>query len=377
VPSVFVGHAGSKSFLADKRSLVLRNLRVLEERYPRYAVECAAFLVADPLQDCRARLEKVLLDSLRRNRWRVVLSGSGTLREIAEARARQLAADGTASLVIEFERDGRHLFARISDVLGGLPQSLSFDLASESARDEFFRLLLGLDLECLEIADLRHVPRELFSLIREKSLPYRLLITDTTLAANSAEGRNTASDWRQLVQNAQGIIALDHAGAAFARERLHLEPHTDLTHAVRHKAIRRGSGNSLGVLALRSNAKEYRLIGELCSRTATQRRVRIIILGATFDDIKAMQFPHVHVTGRLDEEEVATLVQAYGINKLLMNVTDPVFGHPLALRLEQAGLPMAAIGWEERATRTRSHDLRLDPGLPPGKMVERILSWLG
>ena len=58
-PSVYVGHAGSKSFGREKRSLVVRNLRVLERRYPGHRSECAAFLEADPLRPARQGLELI------------------------------------------------------------------------------------------------------------------------------------------------------------------------------------------------------------------------------------------------------------------------------------------------------------------------------
>jgi GT2 family glycosyltransferase len=52
-PSVYVGHAGSRSFGSGKRSLVVRNLAIIERRFPNYRAECAAFVALDPLRaDC-------------------------------------------------------------------------------------------------------------------------------------------------------------------------------------------------------------------------------------------------------------------------------------------------------------------------------------
>ncbi|MEY9278877.1 glycosyltransferase family 2 protein [Bradyrhizobium yuanmingense] len=59
-PSVYVGHHGSKSFQQEKRSLVLRNLGILDQRFPSYRVECRAFEIADPLRPARAALERAL-----------------------------------------------------------------------------------------------------------------------------------------------------------------------------------------------------------------------------------------------------------------------------------------------------------------------------
>ena len=56
--SVYVGHAGSKSFGQKKRSLVVRNLGILERRYPKHRAECAAFIAADPLNAARSNIER-------------------------------------------------------------------------------------------------------------------------------------------------------------------------------------------------------------------------------------------------------------------------------------------------------------------------------
>jgi len=59
-PSVFVGHAGSRSFGDEKPALVARNFAVLAERFPDYASECAAFARADPLARYRIAIEGAL-----------------------------------------------------------------------------------------------------------------------------------------------------------------------------------------------------------------------------------------------------------------------------------------------------------------------------
>ena len=55
---VFVGHAGANSFLDEKRALVVRNLSILEARFPEHRLQCGAFMQADPLAPARARIEE-------------------------------------------------------------------------------------------------------------------------------------------------------------------------------------------------------------------------------------------------------------------------------------------------------------------------------
>ena len=57
---VYVGHAGSRSFRNEKRRLVARNLRILNERFPDHEPECIAFIKADPLRSARAKMEEQL-----------------------------------------------------------------------------------------------------------------------------------------------------------------------------------------------------------------------------------------------------------------------------------------------------------------------------
>ena len=57
-PSIYVGHAGNKSFGPEKRALVVRNYAVLDRRYPTYHAETAAFDFADPLAQSRQAIER-------------------------------------------------------------------------------------------------------------------------------------------------------------------------------------------------------------------------------------------------------------------------------------------------------------------------------
>src|SRR5262245_16044216 len=59
-PSVYIGHAGSRSFGKEKRALVVQNLDALQIKYPDHGGECAAFVAADPLSESRERIERRL-----------------------------------------------------------------------------------------------------------------------------------------------------------------------------------------------------------------------------------------------------------------------------------------------------------------------------
>ena len=100
---VFVAHAGAKSFRQDKRALVVRNLRILEERFPNYTGESAAFLHADPLKAARSAIE--LLTPIDRP-VALLVSSAGLPRAIAGMRAEQLDA-GVCAIYCTYSPYGR------------------------------------------------------------------------------------------------------------------------------------------------------------------------------------------------------------------------------------------------------------------------------
>lgn len=378
VPSVFVGHEGSRSFLGEKRSLVVRNLRVLQQRYPRYDAECAAFLLADPIRDSRAALEKVILPGEPRDDLHLILSADGVAREIAVGRCQQLAAKGKRGLVVDFQSDGRRQLANIVDPAGGLPQSITFNIGTADDRKAFFQLLLDLAPR-IELVDPRRIPREIVGLIRSQGLSYDILLADTGFAVDPTKQRGVCSKWQQFVDEAQNIIVTDRRAAAFAAKILGLKVQSDIdVPRIRQPASSKRAGvPCLGVLTLRSNVQEFQFIRELSDCVArTSTPTRLVVLGNSLDDVGLMQCPHVIVTGKIVAEDVRTLVDAHGINKLLLDLGDPLFGHPLAIAFEATGLPIATFDWTDTRKRPRKSDLRIAPGLSRQNMIELIVNWL-
>ncbi|WP_143278869.1 glycosyltransferase [Bradyrhizobium sp. C9] len=378
IPSVFVGHEGSRSFLGEKRSLVLRNLRVLEHRYRRYATECAAFLLADPLRDCRAALElKLLCNEPRAAGPQIILCSSAVGREIAIRRCRQLAADDRRGLIVHFRAEGRRQLAAIFAPDGGAPQSIALDVAAPEGRDALLKLLADLQVRSLEIAEPSRIPGACLAQLTQH-FAYELLITDTSLAARAAIGSGLHPDWTSLVEGARGVIAIGD-GAAFAVSVLGLEvvrPSTPPARPARHPAM---SGPArLGVLALHGSAAEFRFVRALSDQIADANAdAEIIVLGATLDDLKLMQRANVMVTGDIAVDDVATLIEGHGITKLVLDIGEPAFGHPLVDALLASGLPAAATEWLPATPgRGRKTDLKLQPGFDANDVVAAVLDWV-
>jgi len=377
IPSVFVGHEGSRSFLGEKRSLVMRNLRVLEHRYRRYSTECAAFLLADPLRHSRATLELKLLSSERRASPHVIVCGSVIGREIAIGRCRQLAADGERGLVVHFRCEGRRQLAAILDPAGGSPQSIAFDVAAGEGRRAFLAVLADLKMQSLEIAEPDRIPDGCLAQLAERFV-YDILVTDTALATSMRTGSGVHPDWSSLIAGARRVAAIGQSGADFSVAVLGLQV-AKLRDAPTPGPKRRGAAGPprLGLLALRASALEFRFIRELSDRAASANKdVEIIVLGTTLDDLRLMQRTNLMVTGEIAADDIATLIEAHGITKLVLDIGEPAFGHPLVEALSASGLPTAATEWIPISRRGRTPGLRLRPTSDVGETIAAVSDWL-
>jgi GT2 family glycosyltransferase len=378
IPSVFVGHEGSRSFLGEKRSLVMRNLRVLEHRYQRYATECAAFLLADPLRDCRAALELELLSNEAHAAGpHVILCGSSAGREIAVRRCRQLAAEGERSLVVQIRPERQRQPAAVFDPDGEIPQSIAFDVATHEGREAFLTFLTNLAIRSLEIAEPDRIPGACLAQLTQRFV-YDVLVTDTALAMRTAIGSGVHPDWTVLIGGARRVAAIGQSGIDFSEAVLGLQAvkFSDPPAApARHRAV---SGPArLGLLALHANAAEFRFIKALSDEVASaDEDIEIIVLGTTLDDLRLMQRTNVMVTGEIAASEVATIIEGHGITKLALDIGEPAFGHPLVDALLATGLPAAATEWIPSPRRDRKTDLKLRPGFDADETIAALRDWL-
>ena len=128
--SVYVGHAGTRSFRQEKRALVVSNLKSLESAYPRHQRECAAFMALDPL---RAARNSIQLASPTRRGGDLLICGTGPAHEITWARAKAL-AHGTRVVIAELSCNTSSRTITLGEATGELPQRLRFPIGSEGPR---------------------------------------------------------------------------------------------------------------------------------------------------------------------------------------------------------------------------------------------------
>ena len=176
-PSVFIGHAGSRSFGRNKRTLVMRNLNKIERRFPKYRLECVAFMTADPLRRFREAIERAA--PFHQKGPHLLLTGPGAIGSIARARGQQLEFEAHSALILEVRHFPPTL--RIVDCAEHGPQSIHCNLSLQRDLDWFRDYVRQLQPICIEVFDPVNIPISLFELLLKLNIPYDMFIADSSL----------------------------------------------------------------------------------------------------------------------------------------------------------------------------------------------------
>jgi GT2 family glycosyltransferase len=388
--SVYVGHAGSKSFGAEKRSLVVRNLETLKRRFPKHRAECAAFALADPLRFARDQIERAA--PAPRRRPRLLITCEGALSQVARARAMRLASQGRRAIILEMRQDSDGVNARFLDPSGDQPQSVRFALASLEERSAMRAYLRKLRPTSGEFIDIARVPVAIADLLSDLDIPFDMFIADAGLLGEHhgigwgiqkparGEDRPVKMTRRAIADRARGILAPSREARAFARTLLpdrtiNLEAPPRRARA--NPAPDAKSARNLGIVSIRSDVHEQRLLSAVARGLGEDRSdASITVVGATLDDIHLMQFANVHVVGKVDEGEFARAIEVYQLSALFVVATRPIFGHPMLSRAAASGLPFAALDWTMGGVKPRRRDLAINPHLGLDAIVAALVAWV-
>jgi len=387
-PSVYVGHAGSRSFGKEKRSLVVRNLAVLRARRPGYELEFAAFAAADPLRKFRQAIEQRA--AARRGPTRLLVAGSGVVGAVARSRGRQLAATGEAILTLEVRRSSNGSQATFSDPSGGDPLSAHFDFSDSDQCEAIITFIRQINVSRIEIFDPINLPLRFVELLLEIDVPYDMVLADAGLLGRSGAAALLAANrrvrtldeawverWRSIAAGAQAILAPDARARSFATRLLPRHKVQSIFEAAPSRA--QGSkiaGKRLALLPVRPCADEQRLMSEIArAYLRAQPETNILVVGATLDDEALMRIGNVHVTGPVNNVELERVLFSYGVGFLFANVTQPLFGHPLLAAAFNCPQPMAYFDWSAGGDRPRQRDLPLDPRLPLQAIAAELRNW--
>ena len=380
-PSVYVGHAGSRSFGKQKRSLVIRNLKIVEQRFPSYRSECADFMRVDPLRSARQAIETDLLAGHRGAT--LLVTGDGAIADVARARAGGLVGDGGQSVLIlgiQGRPDGT--VASIRDPETAAPQSI--DLALPKDMNSLLEMLRQLQLSRLELFDLARLPRSLVEGLRTLAIPYDLFLAHCDLGLGQdpflrpSQGPADASFWRDIIAEAGCVLAPDAMAETLART-LACANIKRLSHAAPLRRRRRlGSRpvSRIGLVPVRGCAQEHDFMREMSMRLARARPgLDIVVLGNTHDELALMR-AGAFVTGEISGTELGELFARYCLERLVICTTRPLFGHPFVETAMRSVLPVAYRDWSRGQCPPREGDLALDPMLSVESLSNRLLPWL-
>jgi GT2 family glycosyltransferase len=360
-PSVYVGHHGSKSFQHEKRSLVLRNLGVLDQRFPSHRRECRAFETADPLRPARAALERALPWSAKPSV--LIVGNQRTCPAVTEERARHLRLAGARAILLWREHDILHLKA--AD--GTTPQAVSLSLGTEAAIADAAEMLARLHATRVEVID-PNPSLQLIELMQQLNLPISLWL----MTGGIGEAASSLPDKTPL-------LVPNKAAKAFARARwpkrkivLHDWP----SHSLTLPPIS-ASRKSLVIVPSAPSPASLRVMRRLADcllrRDPSQP---IVIAGATCDDDRLMSYSNLFITGAVAADELGDVLAPHNPGWLLTDFEAPIFGHPLIETAKQASRPVAYRDWSGGSLKPRKDDLAIPADVDEAGLVEAVAGWI-
>jgi hypothetical protein len=100
------------------------------------------------------------------------------------------------------------------------------------------------------------------------------------------------------------------------------------------------------------------------------------VIGATLDDLALMRIGNVFVTGRFEAGEFDRLIRANRLGALFLNLSRPLFGHPVAALTLNARLPAAYRDWSAGGLRPRPRDLAIPARANLDAVAHQLAKWL-
>jgi O-antigen biosynthesis protein len=404
---VFVGHLGASSFLGEKRDLVVRNLAILERRFPAHPLECATFLRADPLTAARAALEERLVPD---GPVVLLVSTAGSAYALVLERASQIEAADSEIHCVSCEFSALGARAILKSLRGSAPQSLAFQISDPSGLARLQAYAKKTLLRAVEIFDPESLPDAILPTLFNLQAPLRVAFGDlrwicsrglalekscsnaercgrcdrcspapATHPRSSDKEALDGSRMRDVFRNAETIIPLDRMASAFCTAYLKpllVSPCPASQHERTIAARLNSNRPTLGVLcpeATPETDRQIATLGRIFLRAEID--VWIVVLGLCVDELGIMASDSVFVAGRVARHEYARVFQQYRITKLFSPYRTRHFG--LVDTLGAAyGLKKAYFDWSFGALEKDAGDLSLDPRICLERAALEVGAWL-
>jgi GT2 family glycosyltransferase len=395
---IYVGHAGGRSFGSEKRRLVMRNLALLERRFPGYRLESASFLEADPLRAARGSVEAL---SPVAGETVLLVCADGVAHFLARERARALGGEGGAApLLCACAPGGR---VALSGVGEEAPQSLDFNVDVPAGLRALSGYLRASGIVRIELFDLLALPLPLLRALFRLGAPVDLAGGDlewvdspptpfggpcrtpdeTGPCPSCADGALLAADEneipsqkRKLLAKVRAIRPLDRMAESWARRMFGAScVAVEAAPGVVSTPLARHVPGVLAVILPLPDAQADRLLVALGRALAKREStMRIVVLGACVDDFAVMASGNVFVAGAVETGEYERLLRQYEVSALMAPYRTRLFGWADRLS-RQFALPQAFFDLSMGELSPGAGDLALDPRLCEAKAAARIADW--
>jgi hypothetical protein len=179
---------------------------------------------------------------------------------------------------------------------------------------------------------------------------------------------------------AEAVVAPCSTAAAFAARHLDnvtlTENETIRPLPRRIKRVSRRA-QKLGLLPLRTSADELKIMrGIVRSLHEVRPDLSITVVGQTLDDILLMKNGNCFVTGPVEPADLDRILSQYALERLLIGVGSPLFGHPMEAKAITSGLPIARLDWSFGQYQVHDHDAVIDPTLTSSEIAEFLVQWM-
>ena len=406
-PGVYVGHAGSKSFAKRKPALVMRNLALIEARFPGYRLETAAFIALDPLKPYRAALDAALAP---KGPVVVVACGSAAAAALGRRRAEALKAERPELTVLTLVASARGEAIAATAFGGGAPQSLTFDFDDGDA-DAFSAWLRELDVRRAEWLDPAGLPDAALTRLSALICEIDLLCGDLSWfstppaprdgpcaapqgaapceicrgVAASRQDDAPRQSLRRLklaraLERAERVVPLDRLAESFAQRVFKARAAgfaPDPAEPAARASRRAGAAIArLGALYPRRSPAVDRLLIDLARRLAAEEvEAELVVFGASLDDAALMATGKAFVTGQVAAKDYVELARDYGVEALVAPERGGGYGD-LEAAAAAVQAPKAFFDWSFGAFAVESGDLSLDPRICDDKAARLIVDWM-
>lgn len=390
--SVYVVHHGTRSFKADKRGLVVRNLGLLRARFPAFEAECIAYQNADPLRAARAAIEEELPPA---GRVRLIVAEAGS--EVVGERVRHLIGAGSTVVVADWRRVGDRMLVRLRHPGEDLPQSLEFDL--EAAGRRLADHLVRMAPTRIEVAGARLAPAELIAVVTAVGAPVDILPGDLPVAAVASLGAPspliaTFEAWRQALGDRwDRVVPTDRMTESTIRthlKRMGLEDRVGARPKVKPGAVvptvvrsptGRGDAGAppaaLGVVIARPSPEADGFVRDLAlalARTAPEHPV--VVLGHGVDEIGLISLGNVRISGTQGADDHRRTIAQYGVSALVLPYSSGSFALFERITAE-TDVPGARFDWSFGTFALKPPSLLMDPRASVRQNVSSITDWFG